>query len=220
MAKIFLATPTHSGDVRVEWFHTIVATLMDLASHGHQMVIDTRAGESLVPRARNHQVHAFLQTDATHMWCFDSDQSCAGDVARTLVGLNLDVVGCLVPLKRRPIEFAVHEIGNKLETDGRGVAEVAAIGTGCMMVSRETIERMAAYYQDRWFYSSHHGTEGYRIPLLFDTWTREDRHYLSEDYGFCELWRGIGGRVHAYLPGRVTHHGWDRYEGDVSEVYQ
>lgn len=44
--------------------------------------------------------------------------------------------------------------------------------------------------------------------------------YLSEDYGFCRLWTGIGGEVYVYTDAQLSHVGQYVYEGAFSQVFR
>ena len=54
---------------------------------------------------------------------------------------------------------------------------------------------------------------------LFDTiHDPVDKTYLGEDFGFCRLWKDIGGKQsHAYVLDEITHVGEHQYTGKFAD---
>ncbi len=56
---------------------------------------------------------------------------------------------------------------------------------------------------------------------FFDVmYTPRSRRYLSEDYGFCRLWRSIGGKIYAHANSNLSHQGSKLYRGKFRRVFE
>ena len=91
--------------------------------------------------------------------------------------------------------------------DINGYSPVYELGTGFMLIQRHVFEKLAVHYPDLNYMTDRRGGENVSMHNFFDafmvTVTGKDadgneisqRRYLSEDYGFCALWRGMGGEI-------------------------
>lgn len=112
-----------------------------------------------------------------------------------------------------------------LETE-TGCVEVRHIATGFMMIRRRVFEQLAMARPDLMYLNDHPG-ECYGEPVFdfFEVrrgnhgWDKTAPHLgrkLSEDYGFCDLWRGIGGKVWLNLDVQLGHTGQMRFQGEAA----
>jgi hypothetical protein len=91
-----------------------------------------------------------------------------------------------------------------------------------MLLKREVIERMIAAYPESRYksvhaYSNATGQENY---ALFDCMIDKDTNaYVSEDFGFCQKWRDIGGKIWLDTEGKLTHIGAYNFQGDPGPRY-
>lgn len=100
------------------------------------------------------------------------------------------------------------EISNNL-------AEVRHIATGFMMIKREVIECMqkafpSSKYEDDIGYLTQE--EKIHAYALFDC-AVEEKHYLSEDWLFCQRWINMGGKIYADVSINLTHIGTQAFKG-------
>jgi hypothetical protein len=91
-----------------------------------------------------------------------------------------------------------------------------------MLLKRQVIERMIAAYPESRYnsvhaYSNAKTAESY---ALFDCMIDKDTDaYVSEDFGFCQKWRDIGGRIWLDTEGKLTHVGSYNFQGDPRARY-
>ena len=219
VGTVVIATPCYGGAVTVGYLRSLLATVSELSRLGIRTSLLATGGDSLVQRARNTLAAEFLATEgATHLLWIDADIDWrAEDVVRLLCH-DVDVVGGLYPKKTLPLEFVFHPAddgGGLVPTHPKtGALECASIGTGFLLVKRRvfvdlaesgTVEKITrgqpvAPAVEPWLYNFH--------PV-----TVIDGVLLSEDYGFCERWRALGGKVWADPSIVLGHTGPSRFSG-------
>lgn len=179
--------------------------------------------ESLIQRARNRIVAEFLASDCSHLLFIDADIGFTAHAALRLIAHDRPLIGGLYR-KKNParVDFAVNYIPHPeamAERDDRtGAMRVENIATGFMLIRRDVIERMvAAYPHLRYRVNPNEGQGAWTEHLfaLFDCWIDPGTQtYWSEDYGFCQRWRALGGEVWCD-PGLVLQHwGTSCFEAD------
>ena len=183
---------------------------------GMDFSISTLFNESLVTRARNTCV-AFMMGNpaATHLMFVDADIEWEASSILKLQSLDKDVIGGAYPKKSLPIDFVV----NSLQGEKGEVVEVHDIGTGFLMIKREVIQKMFNAYPHL-KYKNTIGLDPKYDDLcyaLFDTMIVND-HYLSEDYGFCYLWKQLGGNIYLDKSIVLGHYGSYMFKGNPANI--
>jgi hypothetical protein len=243
LRHLFVAAPCYSGLCTATFANTLVGISEACREADISLTIRLSANESLITRARNALVHKFLLSDCTHLLFFDADQGINGRDVVQMMDLDLDLVGAPVPMKAINWE-AVREAAVRHEPDIHlagpqfafnllkdetemevinGCILVKTVGTGCMLIKREVIEKMIAAHPETMYVSDSCDTMGQPMHALFDAHIDHENplapRYLSEDYLFCYRWRAMGGRVHLFLRPKVVHHGSYVFKGDVTRVF-
>jgi hypothetical protein len=97
-------------------------------------------------RNRNTLTDSFLRNpNLAWILYIDSDMTPPAETAHRLLSHHVDIVGALCFMRRPPYQAALGElIGERIPGQSRGIHEVAFVGTGCMLVSRRTIEAIPA----------------------------------------------------------------------------
>lgn len=152
-------------------------------------------GGSLIVLERNQAVNHFLASDAEWIWFIDTDQTFPPDLLERMMSVadavDRPIVGAPVWVFRKEAGelkigvnvFDVVEGGGfvplaETSTEQDRIEQVAAVGTGCLLVHRSALERMQAHSvemggsrESGWFW------------LL---WAPPD-HTEGEDLWFCRL---------------------------------
>jgi hypothetical protein len=234
---LFIATPCFGGMVSQCYMQSVIALLQYAGGAGFDAMLALLGHDSLITRSRNTLVTQFLNTpQATHLMFIDADIGFEPAHVHRMLAHDQDVVGGIYPLKvidwsrqalRRwdggeSIQTApLHYVGTlcsgaELERSGSFATGVYC-GAGFMLIRRRAIERMiAAYPQTRYqTIHAHTNARGGVNYALFDCFIdAKTGIYLSEDYGFCQRWRDIGGKIWLDTEGVLTHVGTHDYSGD------
>jgi hypothetical protein len=140
-------------------------------------------------RSRNTIVERALQGESQWLLFIDDDHTFSPDILATLLSRNVPVVGALYPQRTDPflpIAYAERDQQGRYwpldlaACPEHGLAQVAAVGMGCTLISMEVFRRIPA----PWF---KHTTD------------------VSEDLFFCGLCADAGIPVHVDLDARLGH---------------
>lgn len=241
-----LATPMYGGTAHGGYVCSVAMLFALCALKKIDIVIEYMTHESLIPRARNMLVKAFLNhPDYTHLLFIDADIRFDPYDILKLLEIDKEVIGMPYAKKlidwesiRQQSENANGRLSKELlskcgfsyilrclenQDTTSPVYEAQEIGTGIMMIQRSVFEKMIPAYPDLYALSDDTSRfklddiEGRKYYLFFETMLDPDsKRYLSEDYAFCRRWRDIGGNIYVYLPVNTVHYGSYAYEYDSS----
>jgi hypothetical protein len=145
-----------------------------------------------------------------------------------MLAFDEDVVGGMYPAKaltwdppakikeREPPQMAALQYVGKFcqgaELERRGpFATGIYCATGFMLIKRGALERLIAAHPERAYTSDHvyapKKSQQTFYALFECAIDPETREYLSEDFGFCRLWRALGGKIWLDVEGALTHTG-------------
>ena len=222
-----IMTPSHDG----KYFHNYVISLMGLINVAQQsglaMDVFLHRGESLVTRARNNCVADFLANpNWTHLFWIDSDIGFSPQAALRLLLSDYDIAAGVYPLKtdRWPGEGANADASPEtgridLEIQPDGFMRMTEAPTGFMVIKRNVFERMMKHYPELQYTPDSVGVEDKGLHYrFFDVMVDpKTRRYLSEDYGFCRLWEGMGESMYIDANSNLSHQGAKLYRGNYAD---
>ncbi|WP_376087150.1 CHAT domain-containing protein [Roseomonas sp. CCTCC AB2023176] len=228
---LLVAVPCYGGMVTAATLRGLLDTQRAALSLGLPVAVATTTNESLVPRARNALAAAFLASSASHLLFVDADIGFGADAVLRLLGHARPVAGGLYRAKTEAREEWVAAFptgqGGRPEPARRdprtGAVEVAALGTGFLLLHRSVLERLAeALPEIR--YRTAGGAEGGHAHAFFEAGIEPgaaagEGRYLSEDYLFCARWRALGGEVWCDPAILLEHHGQVRLSGDPASLF-
>lgn len=238
-------TPSHDGKYFHNYTLSLLNLVSSSFHVGLNMQVSLQRGESLITRARNNAVAEFLANPQwTHLFWIDSDIGFSPQAAYRLLLSGHDVACGVYPLKHEnwPSEgipagitraqFEAHYTRytvnhNQLDQNGEvainidedGFFEIDEAPTGFMLIKRSVFERLMAAYPELQYTPDSIGVADAGLHYrFFDVMVDpESRRYLSEDYGFCKLWRDIGGKIYADANSNLSHQGAKLYRGNFAE---
>jgi hypothetical protein len=243
--KLFLATPAYGCQVTTFYVDALARTISSLTKSGIYWTLHLMGNESLITRARNRLVAAFLKTDCTHLIFLDADVGWEVQALADMVISPHEIVCGCYPMKgfnwpaiaeaakagARPedllergacfaLNWRAEDLASGEVKSNDGFVQVKDGATGFMVIKRSAILKMIeAYGSETSYLANHKGAEGETHFALFDCIIDDERHYLSEDYAFCRRWQKIGGEIYIYLGAKLTHTGTHTWQGDVSKVF-
>lgn len=209
MKRLFIAVPAYDGKISIGATVSLsrMLTGKSVELGGNPIHVVMLPGESHVNRARNKLAKMFLNTDCTHMLFVDSDIVFTAEHIEALLARNVDIVGGLYPKKEvgQP-KWVINTLEGHAEPDETGLIEVKYTGTGFMLISRAVFERLIFGFQDEIEYDDD-SAGGLGVMWNFFHAGIKNRRFLSEDWWFCEVWRELGGKIHADTSVQLGHTG-------------
>lgn len=227
--SIYVATPCFGGMVTTGYMTSIIKLMQYAELHGFQISLNLLGRDSLVTRSRNTLVSQFLtMTDASHIMFIDADLAFEPELVHRMLAFGEDVVAGMYPVKalrwdvpqaileREELPTATLQYVGKFcegaELERRGAFATGVYGaTGFMLIRRNVIEQLVAAYPER-AYAIDHVYTGQATQQTFHALFEcmidpETKEYLSEDFGFCKIWRAIGGKIWLDVEGGLVHTG-------------
>lgn len=181
--KLMIGTPCYGGAVTEGYAQSMFTLPMLCSQLGVSVGYITIANESLVTRARNELIYAYMKSDADYLMFIDADIRFDPKSIIRMMTADKDIVVGAYPLKQlawdKIIEFSkkdsatpaelareaamyvinVHKpdaalVGKQVDVQiVNGLLEVYDAGTGFMLIKRNVIERMIKAYPELMYYS-------------------------------------------------------------------
>ena len=212
---VFIATPMYGGMAAGIYTLSMVQLSAIFLRNRVDSVYAITSSESLVPNARNVLTDQFLESKATHLMWIDSDIGFnAMDIVSMLIA-DRDIVCGIYPKKEvdwtrvaqavkdgvPPEELSNHaglfavklfdDSARGVAADPDGLLEVAAGGTGFMLIKRGVFDALSdvvpEYAPDQRLIKEYYAT----------TTDPESGRLITEDYHFCRLARSCGFKIYA-----------------------
>jgi hypothetical protein len=182
--------------------------------------------DSLISRARNAAAAEFLSSDATHLLFIDADISFDPEDVLKLIRSNKDVICSPYPKKYikdnpndgRPFEPVDFAVSGSMRKVSEKEYEIQSVATGFLLIKRKVFENLIDKYPEIEYVND---IDGYGPGKVMHDFFRvhinpNTKIYESEDWGFCTLWRNMGGKVYARNDISLGHWGWKEYKGSFN----
>jgi len=239
--KLMIATPMYGGQCFGFYAQSLLLTQEVLRQSNIPFCFQFMYNESLIPRARNALVKAFLKGDCTHLLFIDADICWKGEDVLHMINADVDIICGIYPKKEinwHSVERAVQSkvpaselknhtgswVINLVNYDAEVTVpinqpfEIWAGGTGMMLIKREVFEKMADHvpvYKNDVVDLSGNLAQAEEISEFFATSIEaETQRLLSEDYHFCAIWRKLGGKIWAAPWMDLGHCGSYLFQGE------
>ena len=224
--KLFVPLICYNHTCNTEYMMSILKLLNAAKDTGLNMSFYPIFFESLVSRARNAAVAHFLEDpENTHLLFIDSDIIFEPDDVFKLLRADKEVVAGIYPkkyivwdrLKQYPeAERVDFPVGGSVKMTEDNFLEMDYLPTGFLLISRTAINKITKAYPELKYKNDIDGymSAGDNFYDLFKVGIRNGI-YESEDWGFCSLWKSVGGQVLIHPEINVKHLGWHEYSGNL-----
>jgi hypothetical protein len=240
--NLYIAVPCYDNSVTEPFMMSLLKTMIHFTNIGMKCSVSTIT-DSLISRARNMLTAKFMaDPQFTHLMFIDSDISFNYEALIKLLWHDKDVVAGAYPIKelnwekisdlvrkdvpgkeaeKRSSRFAFSPIkpGQERVEISKGAISAYDLGTGFMMIKRETIEKLIeAHPELKYIDDTGSLTEKEKEYTynFFNPYIDSDGRYLSEDYAFCRYVQESGGKTWLDPSIDLMHMGRYRYTGSAS----
>jgi len=236
--RVQVATPMYGGQCTGVYVQSLLELSGMLTSQNIRLTCAFMFNESLITRARNNLADQFLQTDNTHLLFIDADMKFRAIDILNMILADKDIIVGICPKKEinwnsvREAALAGQEnlgkftgsfvVNLKENTAHISVPqnqpfEIAAGGTGIMLIKRKVFEKMkkkVPFFRN----DMSHLPGGKPISQYFtESICPKTGRLLSEDYHFCHRWRELKGKVWGAPWCKIGHFGTYLFEGQLIE---
>ena len=183
--------------------------------------------DSLISRARNAATAEFLASDATHLLFVDADIEFKPEDVVKLIESDKDVICSPYPKKYlkdnpysdgRPFEKVDFAVSGEISVKDKNLYQINSVATGFLLIKKDVFNKIKDAHPEIEYTND---IDGYGVGKKMHDFFKininpETNIYESEDWGFCTLWRGLGGQVFARGDISLTHWGWHGYKGNFN----
>lgn len=224
---LMIATPSHDGNVFINYALGLCDTAIHLSQHGVYFEMARVVGSSLIPHARNSLVDMFLKSKCQRLLMIDSDQGFDKSAVLHLFQSPKLIIAGITPHKRFPMnlnfeplqednkyfsnltnkgieEFRVFQ---KDKADQLGIIEVNRVGTGFIMIDRKAFEIMKDHVSDYEPFDDRPEVKHLEYFWMGGGKVDQNKRYLGEDWNFCRLAKKLNIPIYINANAIVTHHG-------------
>jgi glycosyltransferase involved in cell wall biosynthesis len=237
--KLCVGTPVHS-EVSIHYTQCLLEIQKEFITKGNKVSFLMHKS-SLITQGRNLTVASFLETSADYLLFLDSDIAIGTHVVERMIDADKDIICVPYPLKsmqwaklKERFERGLIKTDKDLQTAGcvypvrledpnnivmdKGVIEVTHAPAGCLLIKRSVFDTLIKNFPDRKIkQESIINGRAEEKPFyynFFDTiHDKKTQTYLGEDFGFCKLWKEIGGKIFAMVDEYIMHVGEHQYVG-------
>jgi hypothetical protein len=241
--KIFVATPMYGGMCFGYYTQSVLQLHNVFMQNNIDSLFSFMFNESLITRARNALVNAFLKTDCTHIFFIDSDIGFNPQSVLRMIEVDKEVIGGIYPKKeinwdgvKKAMDQGIPNTSLKYYTGSFVVnlvdyagevtvpvnepCEIYNAGTGFLLIKREVFEKLdpivPSYKNDVHDLGNTMAGQEVIKEFFATSIEPETERLLSEDYHFCYIWRKAGGKVYAAPWAQLTHNGTYSFEGRLT----
>ena len=238
--NIFYPVIGYTGMVHSDYMMSTINLLLLCRQKNIRLGMRSIWFESLISRARNASVAFMLAKEYTHLLFVDTDVSFDAHDVLKLVDQQKEVVVGVYPKKywshqkmqamgasgsfpeqwrHLATDFST-ELPQESYTKSKNGQPVEAdyAATGFMLISRACIEKIIKARPEIKYTNDIDGymeAEDNFYDIFQCKVNPETKKYESEDYGFCKLWKSLGGEITVLPDISLGHRGFNTFYGNL-----
>jgi hypothetical protein len=191
-----------------------------LKKHGYTPNKGAVFCDPYIQKARNRLAKQFLESDNDIFIFIADDLEFKAEDVLKLIETPGDVVAGAYRTKQEKPQYPV---GIETDINGRpitredGCISARRVQTGFLKINRTVFEQIVIRYPGLAYYGIKNGK---KVNIAHDFFPQGvHKHvWLGEDYAFCELWTGIGGKIWVVPDLDLTHYEGEKgYRGNYHE---
>lgn len=191
--SVLIATPAYDGTVHAQYAVSLNETIMQLAIAGIEARPFIECGGSLLIATRNRILQTFLDSEATHLLCIDSDLGWPAEAVLSMLQQNKDFIAGVYPARNKP---GVYLARPQLTNTGEFILDnhlikADYVPAGFMLLTRECVLKMCAKFPHKYVNPKLKHESSIAMHCLFETEVFEEE-FWGEDFVFCRRAREAG----------------------------
>jgi len=243
--RLCVGTPVHS-EVSIHYTQCLLEIQKDFMKKGNSVSFLMHKS-SLITQGRNLTVASFLETDADYLLFLDSDIAVGTHVIEKMINSNKEVICVPYPLKsiqwmklKERFERGLIKTEEDMETGGctypvrledasnivmdKGIIEITHAPAGCLLIKRSVFDKLIKTFPDRKIkqksvINGQYEEKKYYYNFFDTIHDKETQTYMGEDFGFCKLWKEVGGKIFAVVDEYIMHVGEHQYIGRYMDEF-
>ena len=206
--NVFLALHLYRRPECQFFWSSMKAAAALLRKHGYTPYFGIAFGDPYIQKARNKLVKQFLASNCdTLFFVADDLRYTAKDMLRVIETPGRVVVGAYskhVEPANYPVKIYV-DSNKRAVTRRDGCVSAMLVQTGFMRIDRIVFEKIAKAHPELEYYGIKNGK---KVGAAHDFFPQgvHNHTWLGEDYAFCKLWLGLGGKIWIVPDLNLTHY--------------
>ena len=181
-----------------------------MKERGYVVYAHTVMGDPYIAKARNTLANKFLKSNCNIFIFLADDLQYEPEDLLRLVEAPGEVVAGAYRIKtskaRYPVTINSNDNGLPIIRSD-GCVSAKWVQTGFLRINRNVFERIVLHYPERVYYGIENNARTNMSYDFFPQGTGILHHaWIGEDYGFCELWHGLGGKIWIIPDMNLTHY--------------
>lgn len=182
---VLVVTPAYSGKVHAQYAVALADTQLLLKSKGIDISFKISASGSLLVAERNRLTQAFMDSEATHMLCIDSDLGWPPEAVLKMLEADREFICGIYPVRgHNTFTFRPDLNPNGSIKQDKHLLKMEYVPAGFMLIKRSAIEKMQAKHKSDYFSPKHPQNPTGSGYCFFNTEVYEGE-FWGEDYVFC-----------------------------------